>query len=224
MWWLSLYSKAASNYLTLSIHKTKIINFPLPFPPFPSLSFPFSGSLVVFIGNSNVSPSLACVFGLSTFFGVYTKMSMTTFSNSSLLTFVHSPPPSCICLSELEFYATTAITWLYDHKVAHCELPGQNWQRCGQLLQVIGRRQAAIVCGNLGHCNKSTKLSTGWKQLQKSGGGGLSSGRLADTESQHPIPKKGTLCHSPDQPRQSRIVSSVPEAMHQNSLPWSMKE
>ena len=144
--------------------------------------------------------------------------------------------------------------------VEHCEHHGQNWQRCGQLLQVIGRRQAAIVCGNLGHCNKSTKLSTGWKQLQKSGGSGLSSGRLADTESQHPIPKKGkclgnpqteegdhihatevhskvsysdvthqwqvlwTLCHSPDQPRQSRIVSSVPEAMHQNSLPWSMKE
>ena len=50
---------------------------------------------------------------------------------------------------------------------------------------------------NLGHCNKSTKLSTGWKQLQKSGGSGLSSGRLADTESQHPIPKKGKCLGNP---------------------------
>ena len=79
--------------------KPRLLTFPFPsslFPPSPSHSLVLLWCLSV--DNSNVSPALACVFGLSTFFGVYTKMSMTTFSNSSLLTFVHSPPPTCICL------------------------------------------------------------------------------------------------------------------------------
>ena len=112
---LSLYSKAASNYLTLSIHKTKINNFPLPFPPFPSLSFPFSGSLVVFIGNSNVSQPwlvfLACLRFL-----VFTPKCQWRHSQTALyllLCILHHQ--HAFAFSELEFYATTAITWLHDH-------------------------------------------------------------------------------------------------------------